>query len=1279
MSAPTSKPVHPCITSVFDGSRGAEYSTWAHLTTRPPECPNLVTGQASTIRVYTLDEETGKLFETYVFSNLAGNICYLQTLRASDYHGGEISKDSKNVIRDRDNLPNTSYGDDDDQKHADALLLGFCGHPRLTVVSLTHQADSASSPALLSATCLMDLTQALIDSSFGSVTPLEHDLVAATGARKNNDGATVAVILGAGVAVAVIDLQRSSRSGWIAHEPYLLPLPSLSASIKRSHSANSQAQSSNPASAAAASAVTNTNIASIATGFGDILSATFLAGYIEPTLVLLHSNPNQHGRTWIGRMGRPHWQPGTRHGLLVTAFSVTVAHKRSAILWSVEVPADARSLYPVGKSGCLVLCTNSLLSINNAGRIDDFLGVNGFVKSTCPTSLLEILKPNPKPFPKLSTQLDGAALSFCTENTVLLSLRSGRLYLLQLPSSDPAERNGQSRMSLLPMGRTLGAIGSVSSLVAWPLATAGQELFDKLGTKMIGGGTDKAKEKLSMGLLFAGSRLGDSSLLGYVLEYLTVPWEGDEESDTKRIKHDDATTDANAETAISQPGLQRSETKSCSLLDEIPYRVSPEMDEILRLEEEALYAPTNVDNQADSNVVPPSDEEDAREHLPPLQSSSNMTMKPSQSGSSVTTKRKLPPVSETVILRALTSLDSLVGLGPLGPSCEGPIAYPDVQTSFSTGVINPATALIMPCGYGSSGGLCILTAPGRDERHILAEEDCLEVQSMFSLRNHNLVFLGMKSGMGVRVLRLNQGEAAGQSEKPENEKLDNSDLSEVSVDEWCKPSKKKQGKDTPSASELFSNAALLACADFVDGSFMLVMSYPKDRENPKDFFYGGAVLKDVSGTLEVLASFSLPSQDGNGALNSIAPMAIDKDNFGKPVMLLACCWSSGLANLVAVDNSGIIKNVEIPVSEGGMQPMDEDDDDDDDSDHAINAFYSSTRVVAVDLFCVPANYFEGPSEHSEKSKEDFEGSKQTKSSTTSDMELLLAGDQDLYYVSDHSDSSGNDQTLMKRGAEGTESWKDEALFLGVCRQSGSLQVFSVSDFLLSTKDQVAVWACEGCGLGAMSLCSNGEHRTPKQHEVCVREMRFFFCGPSAEPGDQNNLSPSRPLCLSLETSNGDLIVYSAENRSNPSLELRFNRAPLKLIARESQEQTRFRAKLRRKGIVSSSVDADESYFRYNRLNRFTSLSEQDGLFAATCRPVWVVAERGKPQAIVHRSRHVAPAGGKSRPVTGFCADLDGEGGFMTLHERVGSVGSQRLTLYRRFVQMILFSCHMPSY
>ena len=1203
MPAPTTRPVHPCVVSIFEGNRGAEYSAWAYITTVPPHVPNLVTAQASTIRIYELDEASGKLIQCYAFTDLAGNICYLGALPATT-----TAVDATDATEQQRTRP------------SDSLLVGFCGHPRLTLVSL--QRETPTSPAVLSAMSLVDLTQALIDHSYGSVTPLEQDMVVSTVTPKNSDTATVGIILGGGVAVACLNLHRFkgsssgdddattgtdsnvSSSGWIASEPFLLPLATLQASIQSTH-ATSKSQSATAGTAA----VSQANVASMATGFGDVLSTAFLSGYNEPTMAVLHSNVVTHGRVWSGRLGRPRWQPGTRYGMIVTAVSVTVAHRRSAVLWSVEVPIDAISVHPVGHRGCLVICVNAILFINNAGRMEDFLAVNGYVRSTCPTKLLDMLQPNPKPFPKLAIQLDGATVAFCSDRAMFLSLRGGDLYLLQLGDYSVKTLGNQhsaSRMSLAPLGRTLAGSGTIESLIAWPLATASITLYDKLGSKMA---EKEDTPTISMGLLFAGSRLGDSYFLGYALENMVLPsfW-GDSfgSGPGKKIK------------------VLENETSDSSLPHEfdrlaaIPSLVSPEDDEILRIEEEALYAPSSTThgNKKGPNVIPPSDGEDS--------DGQGEALTLADTG----TKRKLAPVTHFSVLQALTALDTLVGLGPVGPSCEGPIMPPllkndgDAPVKPVADTIPGASALVVPCGYGSSGGLGIITVPGRDERAILSEVDCLGVHSIFSLRSLGLFLMG-KAGGGIRIMRL-QTSPEKNDVTSDAETVVTGDLIEVKPDEDTKSAT----SSSLSLHELFLSATLLSCAEFADGNFALVFSSPV-KEDASKRSYGVAVLKEAGGQFKLSESFSLPASEERGSLLSASPVTGSSDK--SLALMFVCTWSSGVASLVTFDGEGILDVFDFPG--GGAEDSIMRDADD---DSAMNAHYSSRRILAVDLFRAPSNFFQSSSQTSINDKI---SKKSLKSSKTSG---ALADDTDLYYVSAGSsdtDSASKGFTTKESSTKNKEDWGGDDLFVGLCRQNGDLEVYACVD-LSSPNESIPVWSATGCSHGITALVDGGSRnfRLPRQHRVSVRELRFFCCGPTPENDAMTAPTLSRPLCLALETNAGDLFIYAANARNTPENSPKFTRVPLKLVSRESQEQTRFQAKMKRKGIMNECATEDV-LFQHNKLHRFHSLSGQDGLFAAVTRPLWLVSERGVPVPIAHRSRHAAPSSGGIPPVCGFCSDL----------------------------------------
>lgn len=164
MSAPLSRPVHPCVVNLSKGSRAAEFSTWAYITRRVPDIPNLVTASASSLNVYSVNPISGKLRLEHSFGNLAGSIVFLNTLNSGNAND------------------------------ADSLLVGFAGHPRLTVLRVTDN--------VLRAYCLVDLTVALIEASQGSTSVLEQDCIT-TCLNTTAGNATAATILGGGAAVAV--------------------------------------------------------------------------------------------------------------------------------------------------------------------------------------------------------------------------------------------------------------------------------------------------------------------------------------------------------------------------------------------------------------------------------------------------------------------------------------------------------------------------------------------------------------------------------------------------------------------------------------------------------------------------------------------------------------------------------------------------------------------------------------------------------------------------------------------------------------------------------------------------------------------------------------------------------------------------------------------------------------------------------------------------------------------------------------------------------------------
>lgn len=258
------------------------------------------------------------------------------------------------------------------------------------------------------------------------------------------------------------------------------------------------------------------------------------------------------------------------------------------------------------------------------------------------------------------------------------------------------------------------------------------------------------------------------------------------------------------------------------------------------------------------------------------------------------------------------------------------------------------------------------------------------------------------------------------------------------------------------------------------------------------------------------------------------------------------------------------------------------------------------------------------------------------------------------------------------------------IVVAICRRSGLLQIFDNDDVSVSPLVECRsaspcaspIWQANGCSHGTAILGQGVNIRRPEHHEVEVAEIRFFVAGPSLQPesisGNMSIIDEEkdswmlRSLCILVDTSQGDLHLYSGSKRSSNLNCLEFLRMPIFNVSRPSEEAARHLIKLRRKGIVPQQLA--HANFRASRLHRFCDISGEDGLFAATPRPLWFVSERGAPTVVSHKSRHVSPAGGRPVPVSGFCTRLpavfqNASNGFITIHERIGRVGSQRLTLY----------------
>lgn len=1212
MAAPNTRPVHPCYLSIFEGKAGVEYSTWARIT--EPCCgenatapPDLVTAHGSTLSIYRVEESTGKMILIHSYPKLAGNVCFLDTLAVDDYQTAPWNPTKK-------------------VKRSDALLVGFSGHPRLAIVQVK--------PDLLLATTLLDLTQAVSENSHGAVTPLEQDLTASLMQRKGQSQATVSIVLGGGVAVVCLQLNYHSQAGgWSAsEEPYILPLTTLAQSIENDGNSGGGILGFGGQCGHSRDAANPPN-QSISSGFGDILSTTFLPGYSEPTLVILHANP-QHGHVWSGRLGRE--GGGTKYSLILTAVTVTVGHQRSALLWSTEVPADANYVYSVmvdddaeskpnttrltSSAACLVHCVNSVVFVTNTGQVQQCLATNGWVGSTLSATYSYLVESNPWPFPRLAVQLDDAHFTPVDSSTWFVVLRRGEVYLLQFTGGKESDRGQWAFMSLY---QTVGSVGEVSQIRCLPLGKISGDAMD--GSSYIKEMTALSKSKtegmskdgsMLIGLVFVASRMGDSSLLGYALEETSV---------ADAIRTEPGMTEVkkyNTLVPTKEESRDQKKIVSASFFGSI--EVDDEYHRILKLEEDALYAPVSDGDtlhvQREPSVVPPSDDEQESEIL------------------QVHSKRKRARMSRISVVRSLNVLDSITALGPLGPACLGPLTEsPEVEIDPLASVANASPVVgtagyIFPCGYGSSGGLALLSMPGRDDRCVLAEADCVNANALFSLPNHGIVLVAVPPEYGGSVAMRYGSNGSGVSGKTKS----SSDFEVVEIDlsAWC---------PDENARDFFTNCNLLAVKDLTENSFLVLVASPISEELHSYFLV--VLHVGSAGTIKMTAANQIDISPGD----FITSVAMQQDENEERVLMI-CTMRSGGSMLFKINSEGMF---DPPHCFSFDFPMDVSEEIEEES------FYEDKQIVAVDLFKASKALFDPLPKFQESPPLD----PLVEEHSTSSADITLDDEDRELYNRDNKYSQQSQRSNSPVTDDPAPEIED-VWYSAICRQSGELEIYLVSD------PTNPVWTGNGCGHGVANMTKKTDSlvRNPKGHKVAAREMRFFFCGPSSHEWDKSFSGP-RSLCIVLETNEGDAMVYQANIHSHTVRLSSFDKIPLNDVFRPSQESTKNFSKLRRKRIVSEK-DATESpsAFRYNRLFKFQNIQKQYGAFVATARPFWLVSERGKPAALYHRSRHVAPAGARSRPVSGFCSDmlLPSSGkdvGFMTLHERVGRVGSQRLTFF----------------
>ncbi|CAH9139745.1 unnamed protein product [Cuscuta epithymum] len=187
---------------------------------------------------------------------------------------------------------------------------------------------------------------------------------------------------------------------------------------------------------------------------------TFVHGYIEPVMVILH----ERELTWAGRAS---WKHNT---CMISAFSISTTLKQSPLIWShSSYPHDAYKLLAVPSpiAGVLVLGANTIHYYSQSASCA--LALNNFALSADSTETSRA---------SFSVELDAANATWLTNDVVMLSTKTGELLLL----------------TLIHDGRIVQRLDlskSRASVLASGITTLGTSLF------------------------FLGSRLGDSLLVQF--------------------------------------------------------------------------------------------------------------------------------------------------------------------------------------------------------------------------------------------------------------------------------------------------------------------------------------------------------------------------------------------------------------------------------------------------------------------------------------------------------------------------------------------------------------------------------------------------------------------------------------------------------------------------------------------------------------------------------------------------------------------------------------------
>eukprot|EP00878_Enallax_costatus_P012110 GHUV01012643.1.p1 GENE.GHUV01012643.1~~GHUV01012643.1.p1 ORF type:complete len:1562 (+),score=569.41 GHUV01012643.1:165-4850(+) len=246
---------------------------------------------------------------------------------------------------------------------------------------------------------------------------------------------------------------------------------------------------------------------------------TFLHGYTEPVLLLLHESTP----TWGGRLR------DVRDTCCLSAMSINIRKKRQPVIWSVHhLPSDCSRVMAVPRGGVLVLSQNLLLYYAQGGSCVMAINSNAFAGEV-PPRLDPIVPPQPSMPPRTQAEQQQVAAAAAEK-----AAAAATAYAKQWATNvHPETVAAAAKAAPKAPGMELQADGAVGCWIANNIALlslkTGQLLLVALkfeaaaASKMqvvIAGSAPVAScaATLTSNLLFLGSCVGDSLLVRYTPE-----------------------------------------------------------------------------------------------------------------------------------------------------------------------------------------------------------------------------------------------------------------------------------------------------------------------------------------------------------------------------------------------------------------------------------------------------------------------------------------------------------------------------------------------------------------------------------------------------------------------------------------------------------------------------------------------------------------------------------------------------------------------------------------